>query len=212
MNSKIIFCEPFNEGLKDEIHRLRYNVFVKYGYFPPGNNDGMDIDEFDEASIHFVAMQDEEVVGSIRMIKHSRRGFPIEKEFVLDEIPLAEDIQRANIVEISRLVTKDLPHRDRQKVLIGLIKAIFDYSFDHDLYFWYLAADIRLYRLLSRFSFAFSTIGDIKEYLGSPTIPACIDIRAGIEYLDKANPGLARFLRSKDSSLDPDYIWYQFRR
>jgi hypothetical protein len=75
--------------------------------------------------------------------------------------------------------------------------------------YWYLAADKRVFALLKKFRFAINALGEALEYLGSPTIPAFINIRAGIWALEIEDPELAAFLMYNVRL--PRFAWYEFQ-
>ena len=109
-----------DSGLK-EIYRLRYKVYVEeWGFERPENHpDGIEIDEFDKNSVHFATKnENENIIGTVRLILNSPIGFPIEKRCKLninkDELP------RNHLAEISRLaISKQYRRRGEDKFIYG---------------------------------------------------------------------------------------------
>lgn len=119
MISKTIAYDRFRFGqvidddvLKDTF-RMRYEVYVDEFRFEnkADHPDGLETDEYEDASIHFACLNEtDSVVGTIRLVRNSDKGFPIEHATELS-IP-GQKPEPDKIGEISRLtVTKDLRRR-----------------------------------------------------------------------------------------------------
>jgi N-acyl amino acid synthase of PEP-CTERM/exosortase system len=110
---KFNFVQADSEDLKKAIYRLRYKVYVEEFGFEKAEDhpEGYEIDEYDSHSIHFAALnENQEVIGTIRMILHSGKGFPIERAAKISFI--GERPAPDKIIEISRLaVSKDYRRR-----------------------------------------------------------------------------------------------------
>ena len=104
------FVVANSDNLKNAIYRLRYKVYVEEFGFEKAEDhlDGYEIDEYDPHSIHFAALnENQDVIGSARMILNSEKGFPIEhaaKITFIGERPAPD-----KIIEISRLVVSKDP-------------------------------------------------------------------------------------------------------
>ncbi|MEW5910728.1 MAG: PEP-CTERM/exosortase system-associated acyltransferase [Thermodesulfobacteriota bacterium] len=69
------------EEVRRAIYSLRYRIYVEeFGFEKPSDHpEGFETDEYDPVSIHFASWNsDGEVIGTIRMIMNSKKGFPIE--------------------------------------------------------------------------------------------------------------------------------------
>ncbi|WP_321495870.1 PEP-CTERM/exosortase system-associated acyltransferase [uncultured Desulfobacter sp.] len=119
MLSKNITYDRFRFGqvIDDEIlkdtFRMRYEVYVdEFGFENKTDHpNGLETDEYEKESIHFACLNEtDSVVGTIRLVLHSDKGFPIEHATKLNfpgKKPAPEKIG-----EISRLtVSKDLRRR-----------------------------------------------------------------------------------------------------
>ena len=89
-----------------ELFRLRYRVYCDECGFenPEDYPEMMERDEYDDHAIHFCNMIEghREIGGTVRMILDSEKGFPIEKNFIIDP-ELVPAFERTKIAEISRL-------------------------------------------------------------------------------------------------------------
>ncbi len=110
---KFRFVEADSEDLKKEIYRLRYRIYVEeFGFEKPEDHPGgLETDEYEPNSLHFAALRgDNNVIGTVRLVLHSHRGFPVEhavKTEFIGEKPPGEKLG-----EISRLaVSRDFRRR-----------------------------------------------------------------------------------------------------
>ena len=95
------------------IFRLRYEVYaIEFGFENPADfPDKLEKDAYDDHSVHFVALNtDDAVIGTVRMILHSPKGFPVEHAAEITgfhDKPAPE-----HLTEVSRLaVSKRLRRR-----------------------------------------------------------------------------------------------------
>lgn len=113
--------EKSNPRLSDIFH-LRYQVYVNEWGFedPSAHPDGLEIDLFDEHSLHIAATckDTEEIIGTGRIVCQNDFGFPIEKNMFIDKAAPQE--LRGRTGEISRLaVSKDFSRRAEDQVFRG---------------------------------------------------------------------------------------------
>ncbi len=175
---------------KEEIYRLRYQVYcLECGYESPEDYpDGLETDEYDRYSVHFLAVDgDQNVVGTVRLILHSELGFPIEKHcrFHVD----VSKIPHNTLAEISRLAISKMyrrraydrlygeselhmkkpnlyERRHRHEILLGLLKVMYRESKWLGLTHWYAVMEDSLFELLKRYGFLFNRIGEKVDYHG----------------------------------------------
>ncbi len=106
MNASFSFLKAETPELLRETYRLRYQVYCQELNFlnPENYPEGMEKDEYDPHSIHFAALdQEDEIVGTIRLIKGADIPFPIEVHCRLDIKINGNGLLRKNLAEISRL-------------------------------------------------------------------------------------------------------------
>lgn len=98
--------------LKDTF-RMRHEVYVQeFGFERASDHpNGLETDNYENESIHFACLNESDsVVGTIRLVMDSDKGFPI--EHAVQTTFVGEKPDRSKIGEISRLtVSKDLRRR-----------------------------------------------------------------------------------------------------
>jgi len=112
------FVRADTKDLKERIYRLRYEVYVEeFGFERPQDHlGGAETDAYEGSSVHFAALDPGgEVVGTIRLILSSEKGFPME-DAVDIRFPGAKP-PPGRIAEISRLAVS---HRYRRRRVDGL--------------------------------------------------------------------------------------------
>ncbi|MGD8387316.1 MAG: PEP-CTERM/exosortase system-associated acyltransferase [Desulfobacteraceae bacterium] len=114
------FVRAKSDELIKETYRLRYEIYGKeFGFenvdeFP----DGLETDEYEPYSIYFVALDGEEVVGTVRMVFHSEKGFPIEHAASIDFPGYPPPPDKTS--EVSRLAVSASYRRRRGDGFYGL--------------------------------------------------------------------------------------------
>lgn len=203
----------------EDIYRLRYKVYVEEWGFERSEDHpgGIERDAFDEHSMHFVAARYGQMIGTIRLIRHSEKGFPIEHHCTID--CSADSLEKCRIAEISRLaVSKEYrkrledrrifrpdldggdvlfteetlnSRRKRQEIIVGLFKAMYAESKKAGLTHWYAVMAKALYVLLQRLGIVFTPIGPEVNYHGLRA-PYILEIKEGERALAERNPELLR--------------------
>jgi N-acyl amino acid synthase of PEP-CTERM/exosortase system len=109
------FKKVDSEELLKEIYRVRYEVYCQEcGFLPTADYpDGLEIDEFDEHSVHFAAFANSEVIGTSRLVMNSEHGYPLDehcKVIYVNESELPKD----GLVEVSRLALRKTFRRRKE--------------------------------------------------------------------------------------------------
>jgi len=182
----------------EEIFRLRFKVYCQEcGYEDACDyQSGLEHDSFDAVSTHFAACEsgDGKVVGTVRIIRGSRMGFPALNHFKIDE-PCLPKVPSNQIGEISRLaISKEYRRRmvdraiysDDRKVVsffdekekrdwrkrfelelvTGLYHCIYEESLRLGLTHLYAVMSDGLYALLKRWGLVWEPIGPLMDYHG----------------------------------------------
>jgi N-acyl amino acid synthase of PEP-CTERM/exosortase system len=175
-----------------EVFRLRYKSYCEeWGFEKPEDHPGgLEYDEYDKHSAHFICTRNISPVGTIRLIFNSEKGFPTEKHCTFDEKLFFMD--RDKVSEISRLAIskeylrraedrfmylgeggsvadfkKGIPERrKRQEIVCGLYKCIYRESKKKGITHWYAVMGKGLYALLRRLGIVFKPIGPEINYHG----------------------------------------------
>src|SRR5450631_4204811 len=203
-----------------EVFKLRYKVYCdEWGFEKPEDHPGgIERDEFDAHSVHFVAIRKDtqKIVGTIRIVFHSKLGFPIEEHCLINE-----DILKFNKThwgEISRLaVSKEfrrrtgddsiyinvnpLPHDDKRPVkekrkhentiVVGLYRCIYRECMESGLTHLYAVMAKGLFLLLKRIGLIFNQVGPGVEYHGLRT-PYAGSVQGMMEEFSRTNNDLYR--------------------
>ncbi|WP_320041063.1 PEP-CTERM/exosortase system-associated acyltransferase [uncultured Desulfobacter sp.] len=107
------FGQVIDDDVLKDTFRMRYEVYVdEFGFENKADHpSGLETDEYEQDSIHFACLNEtDSVVGTIRLVRNSDKGFPIEHATEL-RLP-GQKPEPDKIGEISRLtVTKDLRRR-----------------------------------------------------------------------------------------------------
>lgn len=118
---KFRFCEATTEGEKHEIYRLRYEVYaLEFGFENPYDfPDKLEKDSYDPYSIHFIALnEDNEIIGTVRMILNSKKGFPVEHASEINDFN--DKPSPELITEISRLAVSKMLRRRPEDGMHGV--------------------------------------------------------------------------------------------
>lgn len=165
---KIVKVDPRNnQELFQKVLRLRYEVYcLERGFEKVSDHPGgLEHDLYDDQAIHLAAVceQSQDVVGTVRLIRHSDCGFPMEKIFQVDLA--AGNVCKTRIGEISRL-SVPRKHRDNFTIIKRLFQGIALESRALGLTHWCAAMAKGLPVLLRRKSIYFHKIGPEIEYHG----------------------------------------------
>jgi N-acyl amino acid synthase of PEP-CTERM/exosortase system len=215
---------PHGDPLLHEIYKLRYKVYVEECGFEKKEDHpgGIEKDDFDEHSAHFAVRKrgEETIIGTIRMIGYSEKGFPIEKHCQIETDLSAFDKTRFG--EISRLaVSKDYRKRATDEVylpgkvvdnsavdnmfagnrkmgndiVLGLYKCIYQESLEKGNQCILAVMAKGLYLLLRRVGILFEPIGPEQYYHGFRS-PYLGKIDTMLKELSSRNPSLyAQFMK-----------------
>ena len=180
-----------------DLFRLRYQVYCDECGFedPKEYPEMMERDEYDDHAIHFgnIIAGHRELGGTVRMILHSEKGFPIEKNFIIDQ-ELLPAFERTKIAEVSRLaiskafrrrvsdgilysekivsITRknNIYQKERRKnernFALGLYRCIYKESLKRGLTHWYAAMTEGLCSLLTSRGCVWHPIGPKINYHG----------------------------------------------
>jgi len=102
-----------NDDVLNDTFRMRYEVYAEeFGFEKKEDHpDGLETDDYENNSLHFACLNEtDSVVGTIRLVLDSEKGFPI--EHAVETKFIGEKPDRGKIAEISRLtISKDLRRR-----------------------------------------------------------------------------------------------------
>lgn len=224
---------PRTDPRIDEVYRLRYKVYCdEWGFEAPEDHPGeVEVDEFDCNSSHFAVIRqdNDEMIGTTRIIFWSRLGFPLEGHVVLDSGAM-DGIERSKIGEVSRLaVSKDYRRRyvdkvmfefreydeeyenytsaERRKVdqeiVLNLYSCIYRECADKKLTHLIAVMADGLYLLLKRIGIIFKKIGPSVDYHG-PRTPYICCIEETMQNVQRKRPEIyERFMSAEPFEIAP---------
>ncbi|HLC38941.1 MAG TPA: GNAT family N-acyltransferase [Patescibacteria group bacterium] len=178
-----------------KVFKLRYQVYCLEKCFLPSSDypEGVEVDEFDTASVHFVAMHTvdgQELVGTMRLILDSDNGFPVEKHFRLTK-PITN---RQTTIELSRLIVAPSARIIAIPILMGLAREIYWYCNDHQIEDCYAVLEEPLLKMLKRIRFPFHVAGKEQWYMGGLTRPAYLSVSETVRVMVRSNAIFREYL------------------
>jgi N-acyl amino acid synthase of PEP-CTERM/exosortase system len=188
------------DELKQEVYKLRYQVYcLETGFEDPNDfPDRLERDAYDERSEHYLIRHksSNEFAATTRLILpdlNSPHGiFPIEEHCKIEKRDLIDEIDPAQIGEVSRFcVSKNFKRRkgepgtlagiptftptpsfseDERRsfplITLGLITCLMKISLKHGIFYWYAVMEPALIRFLSQLGINFTAIGPAVDYHG----------------------------------------------
>lgn len=125
---------PNSEEELRKMFKLRYEIYAKKNYINPNNFPNcLEVDDYDKNNKveYFIASIDDEVVGSLRLIKDY--PLPTQLYFEFKEPEEIKTIENQALIEISRLVVKPFKldnhnYLPRHLIILILFKSVIDYA------------------------------------------------------------------------------------
>jgi N-acyl-L-homoserine lactone synthetase len=182
------FCDfVFREIEPDDIekfYRLRHQIFCKDLNWLPINEQEIEKDSYDNLNIskNFGAFtQSEELIGGVRLVLPSNKGFMLENEFrdLIDD----NFIPKKNSLEVTRLgVDKRFKNPNGAKIALGLYKIFNIWCLENSFQFYYFVAEKKYIRSLQSLNFFVEKIGNPK-LKHNVTHAALIDVQKTSEQI-----------------------------
>lgn len=212
--------------LMRELYRLRYKVYCdEWGFERPEDHpEGIEIDDFDEHSVHFAAFRQEDgsMIGTVRLIRSSGLGFPLYDHCSVDvdlsflgdhavgeisRLAISKELRRrkpdralydGEIQELEEEATP-LAIRERRKnenaIVLGLYRCLYKESIETGITHLYAVMARGLFLLLKKISINFRQIGPEVEYHGLRT-PYILDLAQMMIDLEERNPQLYKYFKN----------------
>jgi N-acyl amino acid synthase of PEP-CTERM/exosortase system len=167
-------------ALRQKAYRLRYQVYCcEHQYETPDEHpQHMETDAFDSRSVHSLIVDRENglAIGTVRLIlpdpAHHEASLPIQQ---VCNHPLPPCLPVSGVAEISRFAISKQMRKSADggvsknlkcSVVLGLMKAVVQTSFEYGITDWLAVMEPSLLRLLCRFGIYFAPIGPLIEYHG----------------------------------------------
>lgn len=195
------------------IYKLRYDVYcLEKNFLDPNDYPGrMEHDIWDKHAVHFIAKCGSDIAGTVRLIKDSPQGFPIEKHF---------DIQRPEghakvFAEGSRyIVNQDYRHSIYQTAN-GLNRCIINYCKNNDITDLFIVLDERLYTAYTRIGLLLKKLGEPVYCYGCINAPYVMPLKETLINLKTNKPKMYEFFSrpyteniSCSRSIKPEHSLY----
>jgi N-acyl amino acid synthase of PEP-CTERM/exosortase system len=220
---------PSSQGdLMRSVYALRFQVYcIECGFLDQADfPNGQEVDEHDENSAHFVAVNlEDEVAGYVRLVSPDAiHTFPFQNHCVsllagavlppasqsaeISRLMVRHDYRRraGELPPIGGLTAKqgaDLPNERRApspQILLSMYRQMYAHSVQNGIRYWYAAMERSLARALGRLHFGFRQIGPATDYYG-PVAPYVADLRVLEMQLSQHNPALLSWMRSTPEPL-----------
>lgn len=175
---------------------LRHDAYLEAEYIEKAYPDNIIHDKRDESSTHIVALDDECVIGTIRLAEPPFDTLVVWKNNLFIQ---AEELIKLAInsksVELSALaVKKGTPLK---KVAWGLYKATYLLSCLKEINYWVIGVDIRVLRALRILGWHMREVAFPAKYMGSICVPCIMPVAKQLESIADKNPRYYRYLTSE---------------
>lgn len=198
------FRQAQNDAELRRLQKLRFDVYCIEKKFLPESDypDGIEADEFDQHSVHFIATNGEgnsgEILGTMRLILPSELGFPVEAHFGLSK-PI-QDPQKT--VEFSRLMVAPEARKLSVPILMGLSREAYRYFLAHGIEHCYAVLEDPLLKLLRRVGLTFREVGGTEWYFNTLNFPVYLSVSEAVKALERNNALFYAYLNEDaDSSI-----------
>jgi N-acyl amino acid synthase of PEP-CTERM/exosortase system len=197
-NSYFEMVPATSDLLKQEVYKLRYQVYCLEKYFenPEEHPDGLEYDEYDAHSCHYLIRHREtdSYMATTRLIlpdgNNPEKLFPMEIHSQIDNTGLLKTIPRNKLAELSRfcvskqfrrraseqglLVTNDVDEsffsrREKDSsahLTLALFACAIRMSEAHNIHYWYAIMDPASKRIASALGIHFTEMGSLVNYHG----------------------------------------------
>ncbi len=159
-NKTIYFGIVSNEEEKEQVFKLRFDVYSKKGYIIPENFPSKkESDYYDEnnLSTYFAAKMDGKVVALARVIKDN--VLPTEKYFDFPEPQKMKKINKEDRRELGRLIVSPVSvngeYMPRHIIMLFLFKTLLDWANENNIKGGYAFIKSKLYNKLNKLKIPF---------------------------------------------------------
>lgn len=191
------------EELKQEVYKLRYQVYCLEKYFenPEEHPDGLETDEYDQYSCHYLIRHRETglYMATTRLILPNSGIFPMEANSEIDNTAFLRHVNRNHLAELSRFcVSKQFRRRANERDLIvtndtdesrnsprekassasitlSLFACAIQMSAEHNIRYWCALIEPTLKRVVESYGIYVTQIGPLVEHHGK-RMPCAIKV------------------------------------
>jgi len=163
------------KNVPEKYYKFRYWIYCKIDKLIDKADTYSDEerDRYDDVSVHIFALnKEDEVIGTVRLIKYTNLGLPTIKEFNLED--RLEKVPRDKVMEISRFMVH--PDYRKSMLFIDLCKAVFLVSKEQNIDFWTGCAESWFINGLERLYGEVEIISEPKFCFNAMNYPFFIEI------------------------------------
>lgn len=181
----IIIRKVANEEEKRATYALRFDLYGHLGWIDQALfHCGEESDEYDTlpTTTHFIALEGNRPVGTIRLVGQSILPFPMEvpsgEGFALPSIQDLKVVSWAKVQasEVSRLMVRQDNGAPRHSISLGLLQVLCRETVLCGYNYWLQALDVLTYRLMLSYNFALCKYAHNKKFFGSMTVPTVMAV------------------------------------
>lgn len=189
--------EVCGEEERQAMFRLRFDTYcTQLGWIDPSQcPERQESDEYDSRSLHFIALEEGQVVGTIRLIRQGSSPLPIETAFSTPQIEDLEVESLKGVVmgEVSRLIVSSNNGCPRHALSLGLIQALFRRSLQEGVTHWLQAVDTKSHRVIRSMGFRLRQFAPTLHFLGSESVPSTLKLQRCLDDFRQHNPRTFEF-------------------
>jgi N-acyl-L-homoserine lactone synthetase len=185
------------------IYKLRYEVYCLEKRYLNADDypDHLEHDEWDKYSVHFIAKSNDNIVGTVRLIKESPIGFPIEKHFGIKRTEVPTKV----FAEGSRFIVRSQFRKSIFKIANGLNRCIIEACIEEGITDLYIILDERLYAAYTRIGLVLEEVGKPQRCFGCVNTPYVMPLRETLINLATNKPRMYEFF-SKPYDRDSIFV------
>lgn len=168
---------------KNSSFQLRYVGYcLEHGWLNKNDySDKKEKDEWDDTAHHFIALQDNQIIGTVRLLPMKNDQFYSQK--VVSEFCFKDEVLKQGL-EVSRMYIKQSERAKATGTTFGLLRIAKDFSLENNFFYWYFAITETANIIMHKLGWKFIFIGKTREVKLNdnslePVIltPALIDLR-----------------------------------
>ncbi|MFC1848287.1 GNAT family N-acyltransferase [Chloroflexota bacterium] len=172
-----------------KVSKLKYQAYCIELGVEPENDSGLLQDVYDEHSLQLLALDEKSrPVGTMRVVPNNPKGFPMERDFALNEYMNASNISKA--VEVTRFVIpSEIEVDDRTTISFGLFTCLYAFCVETKTNDMFATTQPKIAK---KYNFAgFKQIGEAFQYMkpvpGVLWVPMHCNIRETYEqFMDRS--------------------------
>jgi hypothetical protein len=135
----------------NEIFHFRWKIYSKLGYIDLKDFPDQKLkDEYEESSLNIMALKDNILAGTVRLVLPSSKGFPTEKAFNIINF----NFPKEKMGEISKLcIKKEYKNNCRKKIFLALMAEVYKLSKKNKTSYWLIGIPLFLKEHFNKLNF-----------------------------------------------------------